>query len=192
MKPLDHKWFESQWTLVKNRAGKRYTPDLDVSLPIYEFFEAIGQDPTFFDRLEVLVSTLQKHIRDFSVDTLARNSSQEKAANLAKQLTRSAARVLPLTALRAKAPIQFPSEAIVKVLGETAQSIESLIPEVRTSGEKQEGVDKSRNEYLLQNLREIRGQLFKCEELIGGPLGAAFNDGNILVLGPAGTGKTHL
>ena len=44
----------------------------------------------------------------------------------------------------------------------------------------------------MQNLREIRGQLFKCEELIGGPLGAAFNDGNILVSGPAGTGKTHL
>ena len=192
MTTLDPRWFESQWKVAESRAGKRYTPGLDVSLPIYDFFEAIGQDPSFFDRLEGLVSSLRKAIRGFPTQGLAAYTSREKADESAELLKRSVEHGVSLTVLRPKAPITLPSASTVALLRETGEAIESLMTEVRAAARAEEKLDTAKIDSLAHELQQIQEQLIAMGQFLGGPLGNAANVRNILVLGPAGTGKTHL
>ena len=192
MTTLGPTWFESRWNLAESRAGNRYTPDLDVSLPIYDFFEAIGQDPSFFDRLEGLVSGLRKAIRGFPTQGLAAYTSKERVDGAAELLKRSLEHGVALTVLRPKAPITLPSASTVALLRETGESIESLMTEVRAAARIEEKSDTAKLDSLTHDLQQIQEQLIAMGEFLGGPLGNAANVRNILALGPAGTGKTHL
>lgn len=192
MKPLDAQWFESRWQQARNRAGKRYTPDLDVSLPIYECFEAVGQDPSFFDRLDTSVSQLRKSTQGFPAASLAAATSQDKVKNVTDLVDRSLQAVLSLSELRKQAPIQLPIAETSTTLQETERGLRSLLQEFRTAKSKEEAPDKSRVEYVVEAVENLRGQLSGIEESITGAFWNAANSKKLLVLGPAGTGKTHL
>src|SRR3989442_218493 len=53
-------WFRARWNEARSRAGKRYTPELNVSLPIAGHFECASQDGSLFERFSDTSAALQK------------------------------------------------------------------------------------------------------------------------------------
>jgi hypothetical protein len=60
MLELRPEWFEAHWRSSRSHAGKRYTPDLDVPLPIAEYFECALQEQPLFDRFAEIAADLEK------------------------------------------------------------------------------------------------------------------------------------
>jgi len=56
---LTKEWFETRWAEARNRAGKRYTADLNIDLPIAEYFDSLTQNSTFFGRFVGLIKELE-------------------------------------------------------------------------------------------------------------------------------------
>lgn len=187
---LDPNWFNSQWTQARNRAGRRYTPDLDVSLPIYEYFESLGQDGPFFERIEGLTSDLKKSVRELSAAVLGAKSSQDNG--VPKLLDRAVASVGSLFEMRSKAPLQLDTEPVISSVHEAARSLDSVLNELRESRTGKSETERSGIEYQIRGLQDAQGSLFGIEEFLSGSQGKTSNARKLLVLGPAGSGKTHL
>src|SRR5262249_12516983 len=187
---LDPNWFNNQWAQARNRAGKRYMPDLDVSLPIYEYFESLGQDGPFFDRLTGLSADLKKSVRDLSTSALRTKASQDNG--VPKLLDRAVASVGSLAELRAKAPLQLEAEPVISAAREAARSLDSILTELRDSRTAKSEMERSSIDYQIRELQEAQDNLFGIEEFLGGSQGKTSNGRRLLVLGPAGSGKTHL
>ncbi len=51
---LTQKWFRTQWIKSKNQAGKRYSPELNVDLPLSDFFSAAVQNKEYFNKFSIL------------------------------------------------------------------------------------------------------------------------------------------
>jgi hypothetical protein len=45
---LDKKWLNSHLKAIKRKAGNRYTPELNVDLPIAEIFDGISRTNSFY------------------------------------------------------------------------------------------------------------------------------------------------
>jgi hypothetical protein len=187
---LDPNWFKVQWNQARNRAGKRYTPDLDVSLPIYEFFESLGQDGSFFDRLDGLRKDLAKSVEELSSEARASKAAQDNG--VAALLDRAVENVSSLAKMRPKAPVQLELEPVVSAAREAARSLEPVLAELRSAEAGKDQTEHSRIEYQIRGLQDAKGSLFGVEEFLGGPQGKTSNTRELLVIGPAGTGKTHL
>ena len=192
MKALDSKWFESCWEQARNRAGNRYTPDLDVSLSIYECFEAIGQDPSFFDRFDSSVSELRKSVQRFPGAAWAHATSENKSKAAIELLDHSLQTMLLLSALRERAPIQLPVAHASKTLKDAEHVVQPLLEEFRAADNKKKGIDETQIEYVVDDVEKLLEWITDIEESITGSLWNAANSKKLLVLGPAGTGKTHL
>jgi len=175
---------------ARNRAGKRYTPDLDVSLPIYEYFESLGQDGPFFDRLEELSSDLKKSVGELSAASLGTKSSQDNG--VPKLLNRALAIVGSLVEMRAKAPLQLETEPVASAVREAASSLDSILTELRENRTGKGETERSSIDYQIRGLQDARGNFLGIEEFLNGPQGKTSNSRELLVLGPAGSGKTHL
>ncbi|MFL6386704.1 MAG: hypothetical protein ACJ71U_04390 [Terriglobales bacterium] len=190
MKAIDSNWFKAQWVQAKSRAGKRYTPELDISLPIYEFFESLGQDKAFFDRLQELSANFEKAKKEISRDTLATKAANENS--LPKLLDESLAIIRSFSEMRSKAPVELVINPVCKAFQETSHALELLTSELRAAESPKESVDRSRFEYRIEKVREAQQALMNIEDFLTGPQGRVANARKLLMLGAAGSGKTHL
>lgn len=48
-KNCSEKWFKDQLSEAIKNAGSRYTPELNIELPIAEKFETLGRSKIFYD-----------------------------------------------------------------------------------------------------------------------------------------------
>lgn len=100
-------WFQSRWAEARNRAGKRYTKELDVPLPIADYFESAIQEPPVFQRFQNSAAALEKARRRITQLPPPTLSAQELANLLAKvdSVTQS---MRNLSDLRSQAPSRLP------------------------------------------------------------------------------------
>jgi hypothetical protein len=55
---FSNRWFQER--LDEAITGPRYTPDLNVDLPIARLFDGLGRTTAFFERLDALMHTLDR------------------------------------------------------------------------------------------------------------------------------------
>lgn len=60
----DLQWQEKIYLKVKNLAGKRYTPELNIELPIIETFDGLSKNENFYIRIRKLYGNLRKNKDD--------------------------------------------------------------------------------------------------------------------------------
>jgi hypothetical protein len=80
---INNKWYKGHIANIKQKAGARYTPELNVDLPISEIFEGISRTEGFYEKIRKQYGKL---IREFKhITSLYDNSELQTAYNTIKK-----------------------------------------------------------------------------------------------------------
>jgi len=185
-------WFQSRWAEARNRAGKRYTKELDVPLPIAGYFESAIQEPPLFQRFQHSAAALEKARRRITQLPPPTLSALELAHLLAKvdSVTQS---MRNLSDLRAQAPSKLPLQDSLIDVVPTLELLRDPLMALRTrASETREQSGGSELEGQLDAAERLHRLLRTVTEDIDTPVMSVTNTPYILLLGGAGAGKTHL
>ncbi len=192
---FDEKWFSVRLEEALKSAGPRYTPELNVELPIANKFEAFGRTKTFFDDIKRLARRVRKETQH--LQSIARDGIDERVNDRVASLLVEAEKLLPLFAQIQPVPIgPLEMDALLKSLEDTsgaANKLESEVFELETKDESK----KARDPYSdplhrgRRGLAQLRYELDEVLERIR--VSVETSESALFILtGKAGTGKTHL
>ncbi len=200
-------WFESHISQAVKTAGRRYTPQLNVELPISNVFEGLGRTKEFQTRLGLVLGTIRNSREWHAVDELTRKAPQEIADT---NLTKCAEALDSLDAamcaidIAREAPIDL--DGVARKCEGTAQTLKGVAAELYKRERDIDGSKPAGSGELLPEQRSLQRELQSAayelgntarqvEELSYLLLSDAARVANVpvlLVVGEAGTGKTHL
>ncbi|MBD2616323.1 hypothetical protein H6G94_34685 [Nostoc punctiforme FACHB-252] len=192
---------------VRASAGARYTPEIHVDLPEAWVFEGLGRTDKFFDRIQSLYGQLCRKTkrvqpsgdieRKFPEIAPLLNILGQKAITLAAELKQIDRDTFTL--------IDFPSLAILAQDVETAaynchdasRQAESFSEATQTRQQALDnhGYTRSRKELLnsiSHNIFQLQQVVREIYSVVTSDSTEAANKKALLLLGEAGTGKTHL
>jgi hypothetical protein len=191
---LSQAWFANHIKEVIENAGDRYTPEINVNLPIARIFESLGRTPEFFTEIDSLHKEIKKafwHLGTKKLNEIVPVELldvQQKIASLLKDLTE----------MRTYGWGQLP----LKDLGSIeTNSVQRCAGALRERAEKQKQAQEKEQEQQNQAL-DIREEsyeltmllrsLYELNSFAGSSRALAANQPSVLVIGAAGSGKTHL
>lgn len=204
---LTQDWFELHATRAVEVAGRRYTPELNVDLPIAKLFEGLGRTKEFQTSLGLTLRAIRNSRRWSSIDDLSRKTPQYiQEVNLAK--CREALDDLDAAILNVRIPsdtlIDF--DGIARKCGVVTEILQKLSDDLYTHArdaersEQREGDASSLIGRKLQvtlesgayELRRTANEIDELRELTLSEAAQLVNVPTLLVVGDAGKGKTHL
>src|ERR1019366_4817560 len=195
---FDDIWFSNRLEEALKTAGPRYTPEINVNLPIAEEFETFGRSEPFCDRIRTLAKDIRKTANTLNYASRALSETRLEAALFLLQ-SQVQAVLESFRSLSTQPTGEIPLSQIINQIAAANSSVEELEEALneRDSGEKTEQTkegssrnDISRREYLSavyglsSELRHARRTLEHAAEVANNPI--------MILTGNAGTGKTHL
>lgn len=199
---FSQQWFNGHLGEAISNVGPRYTPELNVELPVARLFDGLGRMPQFHTRIENLYGEL-KRTYSKAIPKKPIESIQDKLHSLQEKV-----QSLLLILQSADAPdanfIDWNSVTVFCSDGATiawdcAAILETYAREqkekVKSSKERQETEPTERPEalqYDSYHLRDLAGKLVELREFTESSEALLFNMPALLLVGRAGTGKTHL
>ena len=194
---LDPDWFDKRLQEAMVTAGPRYTPEVNVELPIVEDFDAFGRTSAWVHRLRKFASQISKVNRLASYDR-DKLGTQRKAVEDVLSLVDAVIAMIREITVEPTSPLSF--RTIVDQIGAAQAAIRSVSTELSESErledqKPREGSDRSYREnpfrssrfrlyYVERVLSEAAETLNYTEKLAKSAL--------LLLSGTAGMGKTHL
>lgn len=193
-------WFQAHLNETVANAGARYSPKLNVELPVARLFDGIGRTTEFFNRIKVIRGKIKKSCSESirsEKELLAKAASealQEKINQLFSILNSLDTAEID--------PIDFP--AIVELACESRNRAYEYIEVLRNIEEedKKKTLSKQQEErtesysraygYQHHHLYELTRELTSLAAVPQTSEAALANVPALLLLGEAGTGKTHL
>jgi len=192
---FNEQWFSEEWLGQRieeahKNAGRRYMPSLHVALDLERAFDALGRGEGFFRRLSDRLGNVRREFDDLRTDSMTAPTLQEPVGELTQLVhelsgiamtPRSAIEALPLAKLAQLADRggELAFRLVDGLSKPTAQSNESSTAKESYSYER----------HLLYSLQdrfaELKGFLRSPEAIVA-------NTGALLLVGDAGTGKTHM
>lgn len=194
-------WFEKRLDEVIASVGPRYTPEINVELPVSAVFESLSRSPEFLTRFREAYGGIGKawsrnSLRSLETDAPAKlESLSQQLANLikvAKNYDRPGIEPVDWGLMRRDA-----SEAL-KCISDIDSLIYDLEQKSHESGPEGTGerAKKIREEdpfgYARYNLRRIKEKVADYSEFVNSDVAELTNIPALLLVGSAGTGKTHL
>ncbi|MDE0078902.1 MAG: hypothetical protein OXO50_15385 [Caldilineaceae bacterium] len=197
---LSPTWFQRQLDDAVAAIGPRYTPELNVQLPISKVFDSLSRSPAFLARFQEVYGDIGKARPKGSLKIVEEFASDD-STNLRVRL-----HDLIKTAKR------FDKEGVEPIdwsvmAGQAREALESIyrIERLIENREPNQSEDAGREEqssrgsstrdrlaHTQYNLRRIREKLWTLEEFINSDSAKQANRPALLLVGDAGTGKTHL
>ena len=184
-------WFRARFEITREALGTRYTPELNIELPIRRGLLAIARDPRFMASLRQLADDIDE-ARHRATDTISNLLASGPAAASAAVLD---AEFRALSALiRTASP--GPSDAIPFDLwsaaldraSSTLGTCSAALWDLRTQqGGNREEI--KRGHYFSDKLYEAAAD---AANTINQPTARLANERRLLVTGEAGAGKSHL
>ncbi len=200
---LSTAWFISRVDEAVENARDRYSPELNIDLPIRNNFDALGRTPAFFQRLERLYSEarimFKKLLPEAEIESL-----KEKYENVFKMGPELFAKIEPwvkrenyYSEWNVTQPISWEDIGwLARELTSATDDCISQIYELQDTLKQQERKDAQRSNealnsqlYHLRNFRQSVSEIAyysKTDECI------LSNRPALLLVGRAGQGKTHL
>ena len=202
---LNQSWFRDRLEESVVAAGARYTPDLNVKLPIVQMFEGLARTKAFFDNFAIQ----RGKIRKLHWYVQSRESNNPELKPRFADLDQSITRVLALLELMKNSPEgSLPLASISGVATEAIDRVKALLRAVHELDRAQENEENKENKAgvppldlqsgkrdleqirhygheLLEALHEIGSFSTSSEAMLA-------NLPAMLLVGDAGTGKTHL
>ena len=196
---LNNKWQEPQLKRVKERAGSRYSPEVNVDLPIAVIFEGISRTKDFYDSIRRHYGKLIHEFRRVSscyeskvLQNKYHNLQEEtsEVLNLLSQLKEYNTRKIPWEEINART---HNATAIAWELSAKLRE-EKDKPEQQKTEDIQERQRKVSEKYSsdIHYLYEAQKELRYFEELSSSTEAKLSNVPFLMLTGLAGTGKTHL
>lgn len=194
-------WFRDRLDEAVANAGERYTPELNVKLPVATLFDALGRTDAFFDRLRQLHGALNKtysHVFSRESSQVAATESEALRQSV-EELIGALAEIYP----KKVEPVDWDglerraakARQLAGAYEERLQQIAKQEREAASSGDSTEQQRKvaSRNFNSEENrARELAGRLYGLEIFALGNEAKLASGTPLVLLGDAGTGKTHL
>jgi len=196
---LDKKWQKSHLKEIKERAGNRYTPELNVNLPIAEIFDGIG-------RVENFYTLIRKHYgklnREFSrVSQKYENEDVQKIyKNLKSKISQLSKLLDKLKEYNTKEILWDKINKQTKKASEILWKLSDKLREEKNKAEQKKTEDRqewqrSTSEKFgsdIHYLYEVQRELGYFKQLSLSTKARLSNSPFLLLTGLAGTGKTHL
>jgi hypothetical protein len=199
---FSYEWFKSRIEVAGANAGPRYTPELNVELPIARNFDGLGRTVEFYNRVRKLYGELRRQsARCFPT------SIPEALQKVFKELEESTQELL-ITLGEIKGPTTefIPFDRVVSQVArcrDTSRNCEAALDEyAKSEASKREEVGKNAPglsyEYRKQlrdyggDIRDLLGVLRKLQETSESKEAQLANLPALLIVGDAGIGKTHL
>lgn len=202
---FNQEWFGNIVVEAIANAGPRYTPELNVDLPIARTFEGLGRTQSFFTEMKVLRGKLVREVAK-----LRRAIPDETGKEAFKALVEEIERLLPILVQAEDECIQqIDLEGALAAVSESGRHVgdcQRILWDAQEVAKKASGeghAPKKGGDYIagiplkdlgyaLHHLYELSGVLGQIHDFFGGPAADLANVGALLLLGEAGTGKTHL
>ncbi len=200
---FNHRWFTERIEESIADAGARYTPELDVALPIAQLFDGLGRTDAFFARLKGWVARIRKDL-PYSGDRI-RELSTEIDQSLHELRDRVNTLCQTLSAINEESVAPFDYQFIIHLIEqaqEQRQICESVVVKegqrIRADKELEEASSQNQPKpgewinYTSDELRRLRTVLRDVQRFIESEEARLANTGALLLVGDAGKGKTHL
>ena len=192
---LTQKWFKSQWIKSKNQAGQRYSQELNVNLPLGDYFSAAVQDEEYFSKYSESASALNSRFKDTSLSKTVQLGvlTDEEHKQIVSKIKKVESYLKKISTYRSRAPIRIaPNRCITecKELQKELDTVSHKLYEIEKN--EQDDTRKRSIEGLTTEISRLYSAIYNTQNLLDGTSLRAGNSPEILLLGPAGTGKTHL
>ena len=193
-------WFQRQLDDAIAAIDPRYTPELNVQLPISKVFDSLSRSPAFLASFQEAYGDLGKAwsrgswriIEEFASDDFA--NLQERIPALirrAKRFDKQGIEPIDWSEMESQAREVFRSVVNIERLIEHRE-----LNQPEDAGKAGPDSDKSstrdRLGHAQYNLRRIREQLREFDDFVNSDSAMQANRPALLLVGDAGTGKTHL
>jgi len=196
---FSQQWFENSVEEAVANAGPRYSPELNVELPVARFFDGLGRTSQFYTRVKVLYGKTKRayaKARSRKAEEPAKeefNSLQETLSPLLSILESiDGSEVDPINWDRIaefaskSRDIAWQSIQTLKTAAEQERTKASRGEEEQTYGHPE---DFGYERYYLHDLMRV---LESIQDLAASSEARLSNTAALLLVGQAGTGKTHL
>ena len=185
---LSVQWFAEHIERSVKNLGARYTPEINIDLPILQQFDIIRRNQNCYMRHSENHKRFTKEIRDRLKYLSAPNKfiDREKLWRLQNEL---------------KDLFEVPVDAVIDIttLKEKLKNIKTWIDryiaqfeEYKENGIPNAEFNKEQIESNLTNLKDIRQAFYELQETISFQYLSLFNNGSTVLCGDAGAGKSHL
>ena len=196
-------WFAAQLNRTKENAGARYTPDLNVDLPVGRVFDGLYRTKEFFQELGRLQKEIRKHSKFWVTEADKFAKAEIEAINTA---TDSVLQKLD-TAGRTGQDQPLNLQALVDSATQGRRAAERFGTALTEFEEKKRletiakaGETDLRNRHTMPTmygeqqyrLRHLINGLYALESFCKGHDGLSANAPALLISGNGGCGKTHL
>ncbi len=194
---LDSDWFNRRLQEAIAAAGPRYTPEVNVELPIMEDFDAFGRTSAWVRRLRNLASQISKVSRLASYDRDKLGAQRQAVENVLSQVDSAIATIREI-AVEPASPISF--GAALTRIGEAEAAIRSASNKLSESEnlEDQKLSEAEDRSYRESPFRSSRLRLYGVERALSEAADTLQHTEMLaksrllLLSGTAGVGKTHV
>lgn len=198
---MDLIWRNKHIKLIKNKAGHRYTPSLNVELPISRIFDGISRTKNFYSSFREKHGKLLKELKNLSLDfdraELQKSCNsfkkeKDKLSNILKTIKTYNVKIISWGKITNQISLfektldnlisQFEEEK--KLVKDELEPSQSNVSHQRKLSEKYD--------YYISDLRRAFRITCELRELSQSTEAILSNSPFLLLSGSAGNGKTHL
>jgi hypothetical protein len=195
-------WFRIHLERTKENAGPRYTPKLNVELPVSRAFEGLYRSRSLWEEMARLQKRIGRHASYRVTESDAFAGDKIDALNATAGIVVSELESLFQTPLQEPIAFDAVGQAAQRAIA-AARQVENALDTYEES--KREEVARNRQKDgnplpetrsmysdLQYRLREFRSGLYELLELFKSDMALAANASAMLLKGGGGCGKTHL
>ena len=191
-------WFEQRLDEVFAAVGPRYTPELNVRLPLSDLFEGLSRSPVFFERFQEVYGAIGKewekrYLKPIETDAPQQvesfNHQLEQIIQMAKSFDKPEMGPIDWK------PIACQIEDALKCASEIHRLLSEAIDQCKPPERRDNTGELSKRERLNHTqyqLGRIEEKLQGYKEFIESNVAQLAKKPAMLLIGEAGTGKTHL
>lgn len=192
---LSDDWFQQRLDEALVGAGARYTPVLNLDLPIAHFFNGLGRTAAFFERIEAQVTVVMRTYRSLL------HSSSSIGGEEARHLTQYLQDLLVATTFQRKdinpinwAHILHLVTAVYQEANNWAEKLMQGNDDAEHNSSSIDGSNQQQRQYetLAYQCRQLMRALRSLEDMLDNNETQLTNTPALLLVGDAGKGKTHL
>ncbi len=182
------RWFKDRVEEAISNAGPRYSPEFNVELPIAGLFDGLGRTSAFYNRIKKMYG----QINEIYSQALPRKKFEDPEA-LFDSLRGGMKRLLSLVNNIDQSKMeQIDFCPIGELILENRTLVMECYRSLKKSDDERTDADKEGFEYERRSLQELVINLSDLESFIKSPEASLANVSSLLLVGKAGTGKTHL
>lgn len=189
----DQKWQSEIYEKAKNIAGKRYTPEININLPISQTFDGLARNENFYIRVRKLFGELRKSKNDIStrtnpellgIELINFDYCFEELLSLIGQIKEYSTTKIPWEEITSNR----------KRLENYSWKLQDKIYEVQKSPENEKKDEHSEKIFNSESyyLSKFMNTLHTLNELCNSDAVKLSNHPFLLLMGVTGIGKTHL